>query len=245
MKRASWLALIASLPASVFAAGAPLPDWSGFWSLPIPTMAEWQRQPPPFNANGRKRFDAAVVPDSEPDPLRWCRPQSFTGASGGFEGALEFLFSPGRVTMLNEMGLIRRVYTDAQALPKDFDERPTGFSAGHWEGDTLVIVTTNIDPAARIPSPIQGGIPIGTGARITERIRRTGPDAIQFDVEVVAPAIFSAPDKRTRTYSRLAKNVAAELTFCADGDRSVTKGGRTQFDLAPPKDLPPPPPAPK
>jgi hypothetical protein len=226
---------------AVLAATASVPDWSGFWILPVPTMAEWQQQLPPFSEGGRKRYEAAIVPDSEPDPLRWCRPQAFTGASGGFEGALEFLFSPGRVTMLNEMGLIRRVYTDGRAMPKDFDDRATGFSAGHWEGDTLVVETTHIDPAARIPSPIQGGIPIGRGARITERIKRTGTDTIQFDVEVVAPDIFKSPDKRTRIYKRLDKPVAMELTFCADGDRSVTKRGTTQFDMTPPKDLPPPP----
>jgi len=144
--------------------------------------------------------------------------------------------------MLNEMGLIRRVYTDGRPMPKEFDERFTGFSAGHWEGDTLVVVTTHIDPTARIPSPIQGGIAIGAGARITERIRRTGADTMQFDVEVVAPEIFSAPDRRTRTYTRMDRTVALELTFCADGDRSVTRAGKTQFDLTPPEDLPPPPP---
>ncbi len=102
--------------------------------------------------------------------LRYCRPLQFTGSSGGFTEAVEFLFTPGRVTITNEMGLIRRIYTDGRALPEAPDATNTGYSVGHWEGPTLVVETVGINPAALYPNTQQGAVPIGANARISERI---------------------------------------------------------------------------
>ena len=115
---------------------------SGGESAPVQTRG-WRRDP------GRGALVA--VPTADPDPLRYCRPQQFTGSSGGFTEAVEFLFTPGRVTITNEMGLIRRIYTDGRALPADPDVTNTGFSVGRWEGQTLVVETVGINPDALYP----------------------------------------------------------------------------------------------
>lgn len=222
-------------------ADSSLPDWSGWWAHRVPLPDEWRRNLPPLKPEVAAAR-AARMADADPDPMRWCRPQQFTGSSGGFTEAVEFLLTPGRVTITNEMGLIRRIYTDGRALPADPDPTNTGFSIGRWEAQTLVVETVGIDPAALYPGPQPGAMPIGAGARINERIFLTAAGTLQFDIATEAPEVLTEPDRRTRTYSRLPKTAANEITFCSDNDRSIEPGsGRQRFDLTPPADLAPPP----
>jgi hypothetical protein len=234
----------AALVAAAVAAAQPsatsqsLPDWSGWWGHRVPLPDEWRRHPPPLKPEVAAARDAA--PDF--DFVRYCRPMQFTGSSGGFTEAVEFLFTPGRVTLTNEMGLIRRIYTDGRALPMEFVPTNTGTSVGRWEGQTLVVYTAGINPQALYPGTQQGAVPIGENARISERISLTDPNTLQFEIVTTAPDILTEPDRRTRVYSRLAKTTASEVTFCADDDRSIDPtSGKQRFDMTPPPDLPPPP----
>jgi len=80
-----------------------------------------------------------------------------------------------------------------------------GSSRGRWEGDTLVIETTNIvagdsatrDMARRAASPVSGRenatIPMSAEARTLERLTMTGPDTIAYEVTYTDPEVFTAP----------------------------------------------------
>lgn len=226
-----------------YAALDRLPDWSGWWITEVPFVEAWLASPPQLKPGLLQQVRAARSRDTDPDPLRYCRPPQFTGSSGGFIGALELLFTPGRVTLTEEGGLVRRIYTDGTPLPKDVEPTNTGTSIGHWEGETLVVETTGINPAAVYPSVFQGSMRIGKGARIVERISLTDKDTLQFDVITEAPDLLTAPDRRTTVYHRSAKKLANEISLCADFDRSIDPAtGKQRFDLTPPADLPPPPP---
>lgn len=223
-----------------------LPDWSGWWGHGVPMPDELRRNPPPFKAEIAAATRAAAAlgagSDTDPDPLRYCRPQQFTGSSGGFTEAVEFLFTPGRVTITNEMGLIRRIYVDGRALPSNPDATNTGYSVGRWEGETLVVETVGIDPNAGYPGRNPAAPGIGAGARITERIFLKDSGTLQFDIVVEAPEILTQPDRRTRLYTRVPKTAANEITFCSDNDRSIDPDtGKQRFDMTPPPGLPPPP----
>jgi hypothetical protein len=221
-------------PGSTYASIAKLPDWSGWWGHSTVPSVSLRAAPPPFKPEVAAQVRAAN-PDA--DPLRYCRPPQFTGSSGGFTEAVELLFTPGRVTLTTERGMVRRIYTAGQAIPADLDPTNTGLSVGRWEGETLVVETTLIDPSALL-----AGTRIGEGARITERISLVGPDTLAFDVEVVAPEILTAPYRRTQNYQRLPKTVASEITFCTEFDRSIDPvSGAQRFDLTPPDGLAPPP----
>jgi hypothetical protein len=225
---------------------APLPDWSGWWGHRVPMPDELRRNPPPFKPEIGAAMRAAAAlgtgTDIDPDPMRYCRPPQFTGSSGGFTEAVEFLFTPGRVTITNEMGLIRRIYTDGRSLPAHPDFTNTGFSVGRWEAQTLVVDTVGIDPEARYPGRGPGAPGIGADARITERIFLKDPGTLQFDIVTEAPEVLTQPDRRTRVYTRLPKSAANEITFCSDNDRSIDPDtGKQRFDMTPPPDLPPPP----
>ena len=116
---------------------------------------------PPLKPAALVQWNRQARPNDDADPLRFCRPLQFTGYSGGFEGALEFLFTPGRVTITSEDGRLRRIYTDGRPMPPQMDVSANGISVGRWEGATLVVTTTHLDPGARYPSNVFGSMLIG------------------------------------------------------------------------------------
>jgi hypothetical protein len=59
-----------------------------------------------------------------------------------------------------------------------------GNARGHWEGTTLVVETTNLKATTRGSSP---------SLRLIERFRRTGKDAIDYQVTFIDPATWTAP----------------------------------------------------
>jgi hypothetical protein len=188
------------------------------------------------------RFRATHAQNVESDPTRWCRPEQFVGHSGGFVADVEFLFTPGRVTLINESGLIRRIYTDGRSVPRDLEASNSGTSIGHWEGDTLVVETVGVNPDAKYPDRGPGSLPIGKNVRVTERIALKDENTLEFDVTIVAPDILTAPDRRKRIYSRAPKQMPRDVSFCVDFDRSIDPvTGKQRFDMTPPKGLPPPP----
>lgn len=224
------------------AAAAESPDWGGWWITGVPPAEEFILAPPPFKPGLLEKLKAGRAADLDPDPLRYCRPLRFVGHSGGFVDALEFLFTPGRVTLATESGLLRRIYLDVAKVPADREDSNTGTSIGHWEGQTLVVETTHIRPDAPYPNTAQGSLPVGRGVRITERITLKDRNTLQMDVETSAPELFTRPDRRTRLYTRQAKPMADEISFCSDADRSIDpRTGSQRFDMTPPADLPPPP----
>ncbi|HEY6817712.1 MAG TPA: hypothetical protein VI168_19425 [Croceibacterium sp.] len=80
-----------------------------------------------------------------------------------------------------------------------------GDSRGRWDGDTLVIETTNLvsgdsvttDPLRRAAGPFPGRTnatqPVGPSAKVTERLTSTGPDTIDYRVTYDDPDTFTAP----------------------------------------------------
>jgi len=232
-----------TLPGTSYVSLAELPDWSGWWLATAARTSEEElaSQPPPFNAGAVRKRSASLAADA-PVALAYCRPREFTGQSGGFTEAMELLFSPGRVTLTTERGLLRRIYTDGRRMPKDLEYTNTGTSIGRWEGDTLVIETAGIDPSIYFPGRSAGGIPFGENVVIRERVYLVAENTLRFDLEIVAPDIFTAPYSSSQLFQRLSKTMANEISWCSESDRSLDlTTGEQRFDATPPPGLPPPP----
>jgi hypothetical protein len=233
-----------ALPGTSYASLAKLPDWSGWWlaTAAVTPDEELASQPPPFNAEAARMRSASLAANA-PVPLAYCRPREFTGQSGGFTEALELLFTPGRVTLTTERGLLRRIYTDGRPMPEDLEYTNTGTSIGHWEGDTLVIETAGIDPGIYFPDRSAGGIPFGNDVVIHERVHLVDGNTLRFDIDIVAPDILTAPYRSSQLFRRLSKTMANEISWCSETDRSLDPTtGEQRFDATPPPGLPPPPP---
>lgn len=236
-----------------------LPDFSGWWiwdykatndfapiSLPGPFPFKPDIQERVEQANGQlgATFVRAAASDATYEEgarlttllaEAYCLPPRFIGVQAG-EGAVEFLFTPGRVTILDESGLTRRVMLN-QSLPAEPTESNAGTSVGHWEGQTLVVETIGFDAESRI-----GVEKIGRGARSVERILLREPGVLQIAVTLTVPDLFSAPYEHTYVFRRDKEHQFADASHCKSNDRSVDPVTRQdRFDLTPPPDLPPPP----
>ena len=94
---------------------------------------------------------------------------------------------PGYVTILVEM------IHDTRVIP--LDGRPhlpagirqwMGDPRGHWEGNTLVVETTNFNDQTRFQRSSQN-------MRLVERFTRTAPNTIMYEFVVDDPATFTRP----------------------------------------------------
>ncbi|MET0535890.1 MAG: hypothetical protein ABW171_16860, partial [Steroidobacter sp.] len=96
------------------------------------------------------------------------------------------------VEMVHDARIIRLGGTH----PPEHVRKWMGDSIGRWEGDTLVVETTNFNPA----QPIQIGqtatyrsIPVSPKLKVTERFTRTEEQTIHYEFTVEDPDTFSTP----------------------------------------------------
>jgi hypothetical protein len=147
----------------------------------------------------------------------------------------EYLYSPGRVTLLLENSEVRRIWTDGRGHVPDELSNPSysGDSIGRWEGETLVVDTVNIFPEAELFI----GQHVSEKTRVKERITRVG-NMLRIDTVVEDPEIFSKPWTYTRWYSREVRD-PVDYNACTAGDRAKKDDGRLQgIDFNPNKPKP-------
>jgi len=236
-----------------------LPDLAGSWTpltppfvLPPPTPTA-ERTPLPTP----EALCAAVAPQGfKPDVLArcraalqqenpevrgrsYCQQQAFIGRPpAGAGGAFEILFTPGRVTMAIESGLVRRIYMRDEPPAGSLDVSRSGTSIGRWEGKTLVVVTTGLDPNA----PIVPGSTLGRGAHVQERFSLVDADTLRIESTLVAPEVLTIPLTAQQQYRRARNRTFTDFDTCVESDRSFDRAaGHDRFDKTPPADLPPPP----
>lgn len=154
---------------------------------------------PPLTAEGQKR--AAERAEIAKHVGRWDSAQSndlddrciiFQGAGPpmlpqGYNSNYQIVQTPGYVMILFEMA------HDTRIIP--MDSRPhvsrnirqwTGDSRGHWEGDTLVIETTNFNGK----NPLRGS---SENLRVVERFTRVDADTIQYKFTVEDESTWTRP----------------------------------------------------
>jgi hypothetical protein len=104
----------------------------------------------------------------------------------------EFIHTPKYTLMLYEYDHTnRRIYTDGRALPDDPDPTWMGYSVGHWEGDTtLVVETVGFNDKTWLD---RLGHPHSTQLHVTERFRRVDRDHMQIDISMQDPKALVKP----------------------------------------------------
>ncbi len=95
--------------------------------------------------------------------------------------------SPGYVAIQIEMlGGTRIIPTDGRPHIHASIRQWSGDSVGRWEGDTLVVETTNFTDKVLYRGAAEK-------LHLVERIRRVGPDEIDYRVTITDPTTFSRP----------------------------------------------------
>ena len=107
--------------------------------------------------------------------------------SGGYNNNFQIVQSPGYVMILQEM------IHEARIIP--LDNRPhidqnirlwLGDSRGHWDGNTLVVETTNFNDK----NSFRGS---SENMKLTERFTRTGETSLRYQFTVEDPSTWLRP----------------------------------------------------
>lgn len=185
-----------------------LPDWSGVWNPNISDQDKKAKtEMPPWNDRIAKiiQYQLAEEKAGRPTPLFTnCLPEAMPSWMLITHNAMEILFTPGRVTMLGESDAnrLRRIYTDGREHPKDPEPSFHGHSIGHWEGDVLVVDTTQIIPEAILAISEAAGVPNNGDMHVKERIYLKDKDLMIDELEITAPNILTKPWQTTRFFFR-------------------------------------------
>lgn len=188
-------------------------NFTGVWTNdPPPDTRSYQNsafgpEPPAMTPWAQQRYDQAKptfgpkgVPVADTnDPVYQCFPPG-TPRIYFHPFPMEIIETPGRVLMIFEYDhLIRQIWTDGRGHRDDLAPSWMGDSIGHWEGDTLVVETTNFNDKTWID---RQGTPHSEQLKLTERIHRPDPDHLQIDITIDDPVAFPAPWTGHRYYAR-------------------------------------------
>jgi hypothetical protein len=146
----------------------------------------------------KSRVDARKAKGPTGDPLEQCLP---AGTPRSMYQTRPFLLvqTPHKVTLVHEFQhLVRHVYLD-EAVAFD-DTTWLGSSAGHWDGDTLVIETSGFNGNTWLD---EAGLPLSEQLKVTERLTASGKSKMLAEVTIEDPENYSAPWKTALTFERV------------------------------------------
>ena len=125
----------------------------------------------------------------------------------GYNNNFHFFQRPDYVAILQEhIHDLRVIYLDDRPhLPAGIRQF-AGSSRGRWEGDTLVVETTNLrEPFIRRWSRPEHALSRGKlseSATVTERFTRTGPDTLDYTFTIDDPETWTRPWSGALPYAR-------------------------------------------
>jgi hypothetical protein len=187
---------------------AKLPDWSGTWT-PAPDDRAFPlgRNEPKWLPDAARQVQQLKDEDAAGSPRNVfvnCLPEGMPSFPLMTVNALEFLFTPGRVTILGEFdgNRLRRIYTDGRPHPADPDLTFNGHSIGRWEKGTLLVDTLGILPEVYLPLGQAVAFPNNGDMHIEERIHLVGPDRLIDELTVIAPRVLAEPWVVSRSFVR-------------------------------------------
>lgn len=110
-------------------------------------------------------------------------------ANGGYNDNYAFVQTKTQLAIMTEfMHDVRVIRIGASEHHPPASVRSwLGDSVGHWEGDTLVVETTNFAAPVISPDPV----PDGADMKVIERFTRTGADEITYEFAVTDPYQFT------------------------------------------------------
>jgi len=196
---------------SVPAAEPEHPDFTGLWTgyrgQPRASGFGGARANLPLTDEGRRRMEEynQLLGPERANPAAYCVDYgvpTMMEMPGGYP--LEFIQKPNQLTIIYEVeNETRRIYIGDRQLPPD-QRIPSrgGYSEGHWEGDVLVVRTTDL-----LDGRDQGAHPHSDEAVIDERFSLgtddNGTRVITYEATITDPVYYSAPVRIERRYQPL------------------------------------------
>ena len=107
-----------------------------------------------------------------------------------FPKGLEIIQTPDYIVFLHERTSWRIVPLDGRPHLPDTMRLWQGDSVGHWEGDTLVIDTTNLNGKTWLD---EGGEIVSYAEHVVERFTPVDPDTLNYEATVTDPVVYTRP----------------------------------------------------
>jgi len=208
---------------------AAQPDWGGIWYPDWTLLFSTRGARPVLTERGRQLLDAYNASIAENGPNQeaqaMCLPPGLPGLMQQ-PYPIEFLYGPGRVTILTEAyEQARRIYTDGRTLPVDFDLFYNGNSVGFWDGDTLVVDTNGLSPRTNIVA----GLPHTEASRVHEHIWRDGANMF-VEFTITNPELLAQPYV-TRVAYKLDNEFPLREYVCSENNRLQAGENGANIDL--------------
>jgi len=147
-----------------------------------------------------------------------------------FEAQWELRYLPGRVAILSPAAgghrTMRIIAMDGSPHVSEDVKLFMGDSRGHWEGNTLVVETTNNRSGTWFDTH---GTWHSEDMRVVERWTMVDQDTLYYEATIHDPTVFTQPWKWAINYDRVKReynNVTVE-DACHEGERSVDRVVRT------------------
>src|SRR5579872_578691 len=173
------------------------PDLTGKWAMatPIRALKTTDGKVPPLLPAAKAKYAANQAalkanPKSDPDANCW------------IQGVPRIIYAPypmliaqdkDRVNLVYETNHTFRIVDLHKPLPKwddDLDPHWLGYSAGHWDGKTLVIDTIGQNDKTWLD---YSGLPHSEKLQVQERYTLDGHDRINGELTITDPETFAKP----------------------------------------------------
>ncbi len=219
----------ATPPATAFPKGHyaqlnTLPDWGGVWTYNYPVPSQGAHRSAPalqgkyLQAYQSWQREVKAHHGEAPHQGSYCRPPGMPLIMMVGQYPIEFLFTPGRVTIHYEAWMQwRNIYTDGRSHPADLDPTFYGDSIGHWQGDTLVVDTVGLKQIVQIGQ----GMGHSDRLHIVERMHlaKGDPNTLVDEMTLYDPVALAKPWSTTLTYQRSRNQQLLEF-ICEENDRN-------------------------
>ena len=145
----------------------------------------------PFTPYGAALRKERMAANSKDNPDASCLPLGYM-QSHTHSQPRKMIQLPDLIVILYEAnGGTRQIFLDGRPAPPP-DAQPWwwGYSRGHWEGDTLVVESTNFRDGGWLDV---NGAPLTDRGKIIERFRRPNIGTLEIDVTIDDPKAYTKP----------------------------------------------------
>jgi hypothetical protein len=197
------------------------PDFSGIWARPyVPDVTRDKNVGGelPYTAWGKAQWDN-YHPEKDGDYTGSCLPFGHMRAMGSPD-PIEIVQTNTRFAILYEQNSWFKVFPIGGK--HDPDKVPTWFgdSISYWDGDTLVVDTTNFNGLTRLDT---NGHPHSDQLHLIERYTRPDLGHIQYEVTVDDPKTYTKPWKNVRTFT-LRTDWDIQEYSCEENNKGLVEG---------------------
>lgn len=222
----------ASMDAAAASAATAVPDFSGVWMAIAVENPDGGNQPD-YSEQGEALLDAyAAQFRTIPEVGGNCVGTGIPGVMlSTVSYPIEMVQNESRILMVAELETqVRRIFIDGRDFPEDAFPQMVGHSIGRFEGDTLVIETTLLEPWQLRPWPRSDE------ARAVERLHMTTFDEIDArptgfvagidrgdsnevlvdEITLTDPVYYDGPQRRIAYFQRVGDYATAEY-ICSRG----------------------------